>query len=122
MIPAVAGRASSIRLGAERPVSAYVATLPAFTVARREIRVDWERRGAVMRRLNSHSRRRDEGPLDGVVIGAPGERAVVVPDVDEPAFRILAEAGTQALAETLADEIGSFVERAARNGADGRPA
>jgi len=108
--------------GAERPVSAYVAALPAFTVARREVRVDWERRGAVMRRLNGHSRRRDEGPLDGVVIGAPGERAVVVPDVDEPAFRILAEAGTQALAETLADEIGSFVERAAGNGADARPA
>ena len=104
---------------ADRPVSAHVAALPQFTVARREVRVDWERRGAVMRRLNGHSRRRDEGPLDGVVIGAPGERAVVVPDVDAPAFRILAEAGTQALAETLADEIGAFVERAARNGADG---
>jgi phosphomannomutase len=71
-----------------------------------------------MRRLNSHDERLDEGPVDGVVLGSEGERVVVVPNVDEPMFRILAEASTKAASERLADDIGAFIEQAARDGSE----
>ena len=103
---------------ADRSVSAYVAAIPPFIVARRDVPVDWASRGSVMRRLNSHDDRLDEGPVDGVVLGSEGERVVVVPNVDEPMFRILAEASTKAASERLADDIGALIEQAARDGSE----
>jgi len=109
--------ATVVRLAAglasvEHTVGAYVETLPTFPFARRDVTVDWSHRGAVMRRLHEHSDCCDEGSIDGVVIGAPGKRVVVIPDVDVPMFRVLAEAATQEAAEALADEMGVLVGQA----------
>ena len=96
------------------PVSARVGSLPAFTLAHREVSVAWERRAQLMRVLNSHPDRSDEGETDGVVFGEGYARAVVVPDDDRPVFRVMAEGEGPVAAASLADEIEHLVASAAR--------
>ena len=95
-------------------VSARVSSLPAFTLAHREVSVAWERRAQLMRILNSHPDRSDEGDIDGVVFGQGSERAVVVPDDDRPVFRVMAEGEGPVAAASLADEIEHLVASAAQ--------
>ena len=76
--------------------------------------VAWERRAQLMRVLNSHPDRSDEGDIDGVVFGGGHARAVVVPDDDRPVFRVMAEGEGPVAAAALADEIERLVAGAAR--------
>ena len=97
----------------ELSLSARVGALPGFTLAHREVPVAWERRAQLMRVLNSHPDRSDEGDTDGVVFGGGYERAVVVPDDDRPVFRVMAEGEGPVAAAALADEIERLVAGAA---------
>ncbi len=93
----------------ELSVSQIVDDLPPFPVVTLEVPVSWDKRGAVMRALNDHELRVDEGELDGVVFNAAGGRAAVLPDIDRPVFQVSAEGATAREAQELADRIGALV-------------
>ena len=100
-------------LGAhEHSVSEMVREFPPFCVVRAQVAVGWERRGAVMRTLNEHEQRVDEGDLDGVVFGRGAQRATVRPDMDRPVFQIIGEGPDIESARSLTERIEVLVQTA----------
>ena len=96
-----------------RSVSSLIADVPPIHVQTRDVEVGWDKRAAVMRVLNQHASRVDEGDIDGVVFGNRDERAAVIPDTDRPLFQIFAEADTMKHADALADRMAGVVRDAA---------
>ena len=84
--------------------------LPPAHIARREVPVPWEAKGAVMRRLLERVEGRSAQTIDGVKVYRGPDWALVVPHPNEPLVRVWAEAGTQDEAEEMADEFALLAE------------
>jgi mannose-1-phosphate guanylyltransferase / phosphomannomutase len=89
-----------------------VDSLPHSAVARREVAVPWEAKGTVMRRLLEELEGWDLQTIDGVKAYRGRDWALVVPDPQEPVVRVWAEAATEDLSETMAEEFVALVEKA----------
>jgi mannose-1-phosphate guanylyltransferase/phosphomannomutase len=118
------GKALELVAVRKEPLSSIVNELPEVSVARREVRTPWERKGAVMRHVASvaHSISGVDAELvllDGVkVVHRNGDWSLVIPYPDEPTCGIWAEASDPGRAEDLADDMARIVAEAAGTEAD----
>jgi mannose-1-phosphate guanylyltransferase/phosphomannomutase len=90
-----------------------VDTLLPYYVAERKVSCVWEAKAKVMRLINEKFEdRKDKKIINGVRIVLDADRWVlIVPDPDQPCFRITTEAESQRQAEMLADEYAQIIER-----------
>ena len=92
-------------------LSAVVDGLPEYHIAKRQVACPWEVKGAGMRLLNEEYREQREHQIDGVKIGIDDDDWVLIlPDPDNPQFRVYAESGSEEQASSLADFYDSIVE------------
>ncbi len=93
---------------AGRPLSLLISELPGFATASREVRVAWDERGKVLRRLAAEAEakiaevQREEMP-EGIKLRHPEGWALVLPDADEPVCRVFGESFNQETAESITD-------------------
>ncbi|MDP1809361.1 MAG: sugar phosphate nucleotidyltransferase [Actinomycetota bacterium] len=92
-----------------RPLSAIRADLPDPFLAQKNAFCSWEQKGLVMRRLIEEAKDKNVELIDGIKIYEDGGWALILPDPDEPIFRIYAEAQNNSLAEAKVDDIIHFI-------------
>ena len=87
--------------------------LPPYYVAERKVSCVWEAKARVMRLINERfEARKDRQVAHGVKLELETDKWVlIVPDPDQPCFRITVEAESQPEAESLADEYAQVVEK-----------
>ena len=90
-------------------LATVVDELPSAHIARRDVPIPWEAKGAVMRRLLERSNGEGE-TIDGLKTYRGRDWACVAPHPQEPLVRVWAEAGTDDEAESLAGEFAELVE------------
>jgi len=97
--------------GQDTTLAAVEQQLPAFHMAVREVPCPWEAKGTVMRQLNEQFKDYRSDSLDGVkVFLQENEWVLVLPDPDRPRFYLFVEAGSERLAEDLADKYAHIVQ------------
>ncbi|HYF93561.1 MAG TPA: sugar phosphate nucleotidyltransferase [Symbiobacteriaceae bacterium] len=84
--------------------------LPVAHTAHRVVRCPWEAKGRVMRRLLEEHEDSIVEMVDGLRIQRPEGWALVLPDPDEPVYRVYTEADDLPRAEALADQYFRRVE------------
>lgn len=97
----------------EVTLSEVVAGLPTYHMAERKVSCVWEAKARVMRLINEKFGGNNQ-KFNGVRVMKDAERWVfIVPDPEQPLFRIIAEADSQDEAEALVDEYANTVEKMA---------
>jgi mannose-1-phosphate guanylyltransferase/phosphomannomutase len=92
-------------------LSEVVAELPDFKVAYEQVRVPWERKGAVMRKIAEQSRDGSHVELlDGIKLYEDSSWVLVLPDAVEPVFHVYAESVEQAQSDALVREYGAKIQ------------
>ncbi|MDI7278282.1 MAG: nucleotidyl transferase, partial [Anaerolineae bacterium] len=91
-------------------LSQVVDGLPPYYVAERRVSCPWEYKGTVMRLLNEQYKPRRAAQIDGTRIDLGKEWVLVLPDPDEPYFRIVAQSESGPQAQDLADKYARVVE------------
>lgn len=87
----------------ERPLSEVLAELPGFVTVRKDVEVDWDDKGKVLRHLAEESGNQKIETAEGIKVQHPQGWTLVLPDADEPVCRIYSEAFNQEVAESLTD-------------------
>lgn len=83
--------------------------MPKFRLAYEQVRVPWEAKGAVMRRIAEETRDgRHVELLDGIKIFENDSWVLVLPDAVEPIFHVYAESADEHAGEAL---VGKYVRR-----------
>lgn len=89
-----------------------VANLPPYYMAERRVSCVWEAKARVMRLINEKFEDHKSPQINGVKIDICDERWIlIIPDPDQPYFRIITEADSQSEAEALVDEYAQIVEK-----------
>ncbi len=91
-------------------LSEVAASLPPQYMAVRSVPCPWESKGTVMRLLHERYKEQREVQVDGVKINLGKDWVLVLPDPDQPLFRIYAESDSTTAAEELADKYAHIVE------------
>ena len=92
-------------------IAEVVDRLPKFHLAADSVRVPWESKGTVMRRLNTEkSAGATLDSLDGVKFSWPTQSVVVLPDTLEPVFHVHGEASSDEEARRLVSEFSRRIE------------
>jgi mannose-1-phosphate guanylyltransferase / phosphomannomutase len=90
-------------------ISDVAADLPVFSIAHEQVRVPWESKGAVLRKIAEQTvRGRRVEMLDGIKIYDEESWVLVLPDSVEPLFHIYAESAEESSSKLLA---GDYVRR-----------
>lgn len=97
-------------------LSNVVASLPPYYIARRKVSCVWEAKARVMRLVSEKFEAYKNNASYGVKIKlGPEQWVLVVPDPEQPYFRITTEGASQEEAETLADEYAQIVAEFSTN-------
>ncbi|MEG6616120.1 mannose-1-phosphate guanyltransferase [Peptococcaceae bacterium 1198_IL3148] len=83
-------------------LSTLVKEIPTFFVNKKQVKVSWEAKGKVIRKLIEQKPGRLE-LLDGVKVFHPDGWALVLPDPEEPICRVYCEGSSMEIAEELTD-------------------
>ena len=95
-------------------LSEIVANLPPHFIANRKVSCVWEAKARMMRLINEKFEHYENHALNGLKVVLDTNRwALIVPDLDQPRFRIVTEAPSQEEADTLAEEYVEFLEKIA---------
>ncbi len=86
-----------------RPLSTVLADLPSFVTTKRDVKVDWDDKGKVLRRLAEDSTGERLETAEGIKVRHPQGWALVLPDADEPVCRVYGEAFDQEIAESITE-------------------
>lgn len=92
-----------------RPLSVLRSELPEVHLAHKNTFCPWEQKGLVMRKLIEKAKKKDVELLDGVKVYEDHGWFLVIPDPEEPVFRVYAEAKNVAQAEQKVDEIIHYI-------------
>ncbi len=84
-------------------LSELVKAMPAFHKTHKTIGCAWAEKGRVMRRLIQENKNGQVDLIDGIKIYHEDGWALVLPDVEEPAYHVYAEGAKYEAAESLAD-------------------
>jgi mannose-1-phosphate guanylyltransferase/phosphomannomutase len=87
-----------------------LASLPPQHMAVRDVSCPWEAKGTVMRLLHERYKAGPEAKIDGVRVQLGHDWVLVLPDPDQPMFRIYAESDSAMGAEELAEKYARIVE------------
>lgn len=88
----------------DRPLSRIVAELPEVSLAQKNTFCPWEQKGLVMRKLIERAKGKPVELVDGVKIFTDNSWVLVLPDQDEPVFRVYSEAPEPKRAENYVDQ------------------
>lgn len=91
-------------------LSEIVASLPPQYMAVRSVSCPWEAKGTVMRLLHERYKEHREIQVDGIRVHLGNDWVLLLPDPDQPLFRVYAEADSASAAEELADKYAHIVE------------
>lgn len=91
-------------------LSEVTASLPPQYMAVRSVPCPWEAKGTVMRLLHERYKEQREVQIDGVKVHLGNDWVLVLPDPDQPLFRVYAESDSTTAAEELADKYAHIVE------------
>ena len=91
-------------------LSQVIDELPCYHVAERRVSCAWEHKGTVMRLLNEQYKPKRSAQIDGTRIELGKDWVLVLPDPDEPFFRVYAESTSDAQAQDLAEKYARVVE------------
>jgi len=89
-----------------KSLSKVLAELPGFITARRDVQVDWDDKGKVLRHLAKESAKgkiETVETAEGIKVRHPQGWAAVLPDAEEPVCRVYSEAFNQEAAESLTE-------------------
>jgi mannose-1-phosphate guanylyltransferase/phosphomannomutase len=86
-----------------RPLSEVLAEIPSFVTVRKDVEVDWDDKGKVLRHLAEEYEKQNIDTAEGIKIQHPQGWAMVLPDAEEPVCRVYSEAFNQEAAESLTD-------------------
>ena len=84
--------------------------LPPQHMAVRVVPCPWEAKGMVMRLLHERYKGDLDAQIDGVKVILGNDWVLVLPDPDQPLFRVYAESDTQLAADDLAGKYARIVE------------
>jgi mannose-1-phosphate guanylyltransferase/phosphomannomutase len=92
-----------------------VSKLPPYHIAERKVSCIWEAKARVMRLITEkYESYKNDTIINGAKINLDyGRWVLIVPDPDQPYFRVIVEGTSQGEAETLADEYAEVIERIA---------
>jgi mannose-1-phosphate guanylyltransferase/phosphomannomutase len=89
-----------------------VSKLPPYHMAERKVSCVWEAKARVMRLINEKYESYKNPIINGAKINLDaGKWVLIVPDPDQPYFRVVVEATSQGEAETLADDYAQVIEK-----------
>jgi len=91
-------------------LSEIAASLPPQYMAVRTVPCPWEAKGTVMRLLHERYKEQREAQIEGVKVHLGNDWVLVLPDPDQPLFRVYAESDSAIAAEELADKYAHIVE------------
>jgi mannose-1-phosphate guanylyltransferase/phosphomannomutase len=91
-------------------LSQITASLPAQYMAMRMVPCPWEAKGTVMRLLHERYKADQDEQIDGVRVRLGNDWVLVLPDPDQPLFRVYAESESMAAAEEVASKYARIVE------------
>jgi len=93
-------------------ISDAVFNLPPYHIADRRVSCIWEAKPKVMRLINEKFDKYTNQAQHGVKVNLDPDRWVlIIPDPDQPYFRVTTEAGSKEEAEALADEYAQVIEK-----------
>ncbi|MGB9662814.1 MAG: sugar phosphate nucleotidyltransferase [Moorellaceae bacterium] len=98
------------------PLSEAIARLPGVYRSTRLVPCPWQVKGRVMRALVGEEDGQRVQLLDGIQINYPQGWALVIPDEEEPLYRIYGEAFSQEMAEELAAFLEARLQEIIRQG------
>ncbi len=85
--------------------------LPRTCIYRKEVACPWSEKGMVMRRLIEEAGTGKVELIDGIKIYADEGWTLVLPDCEEPVFRVVSEAATMEAAQRLTDYYSGRIEK-----------
>lgn len=93
-------------------LSDIVANLPPYYIAERKASCIWEAKARVMRLMSEKFEHHQNQATNGLKVSlGKGKWVLIVPDPDQPRFRVTVEANSQNEAEALADEYVRTLEK-----------
>jgi phosphomannomutase len=93
-------------------ISEIVSKLPPYYLTHRKVACDWEAKPRVMRLLNEKFEPYNIQTIYGIKINlSPQKWVLIIPDLDQPYLRVMAEASSQNDAEAVADEYAEIIEK-----------
>ncbi|HAW60274.1 MAG TPA: hypothetical protein DCW86_02225 [Actinobacteria bacterium] len=100
---------------AKNPLSKLIDSLPEYHLAHRSVFCPWEQKGLVMRRLMERAKDKKVELIDGIKIYDTHRWALVLPDPEEPIFRVYAEADSDKRAKSEVNNYVKFVTEIAES-------
>lgn len=85
-----------------RTLTKLTERIPSFALSKRKVDCPWQDKGKVMRYLMEETRGEQVELIDGIKVFHEDGWTLILPDSDEPAFRVVANAGSSQQAEALA--------------------
>lgn len=90
-------------------LSAIRSQIPEVALAQKNTFCPWEQKGLVMRKLIEQAKDKNVEMIDGIKVHEDAGWVLVLPDPDEPIFRVYAEAEKIPLAEAKVNDIIHFI-------------
>ncbi|WP_438444489.1 sugar phosphate nucleotidyltransferase [Gorillibacterium sp. sgz5001074] len=91
-------------------LSRLTSLVPSFALSKRKVDCPWQDKGKVMRFLMEETRDARVELIDGIKVYHEEGWTLILPDSDEPVFRVVADAGTASQAEALAGVYARKIE------------
>lgn len=91
-------------------LSRLTSLVPSFALSKRKVDCPWQDKGKVMRFLMEETRDARVELIDGIKVFHEEGWTLILPDSDEPVFRVVADAGTVSQAEALAGVYARKIE------------
>lgn len=98
---------------AERGIglSEVIAELPDFHMARQAVFCDWKNKGKVMRMMMEETKGKQVELLDGIKVYDSDGWVLIVPDMDQPHFRVITQGASKEIASTLAKTYAERIQK-----------
>lgn len=94
----------------DRPLSKIVDDLPNVVVTRKDIFCPWEQKGLVMRKLIERAKNKNAELIDGVKVYNGDSWVLVLPDQDEPLFKVYSEAAVKTKADGYVNDEINYIK------------
>ncbi|MDA8235435.1 MAG: sugar phosphate nucleotidyltransferase [Clostridia bacterium] len=94
----------------ELTLSQVVEKIPPFYLEKADVYCSWSDKGTVMRKLIEETMEKDVELVDGIKVYHDNGWTLVLPDSDQPVFRVLSEATSDKVAKELAASYASKIK------------
>ncbi len=94
-----------------RTLSEILLSLPAFHMARQAVFCDWKNKGKVMRMMMEDIKGKQVELLDGIKVYDSDGWVLIMPDMDQPHFRVITQGASKEIASTLAQTYAERIQK-----------